>query len=66
MASDLKIIKCQNCNKVLLEANGEVKKICPKCKTTNHVIVNDFGIYYVGVDLSENPDKTARTKIKHK
>ena len=37
-------IRCQNCNKLLLEATGEVKKICPKCKTVNHVVVTSAGI----------------------
>ena len=56
--SELKIIKCQNCGKVLCEANGEVKKVCPKCKTMNHVIINESGMFYVGVDLASGPYKT--------
>jgi len=31
-------------NKVLCEANGEVKKICPKCKQTIHVVVTSVGV----------------------
>jgi phage FluMu protein Com len=29
---------------LLLEASGEVKKICPKCKTENHVVTTSQGI----------------------
>lgn len=30
-------LKCEKCNKVLMEAEGEayIKKKCPKCKTMN-------------------------------
>ncbi len=61
--SELKTIKCQNCGKVLLEASGELKKICPKCKTMNHVIINDLGMFYVGIDLASGSDKTVFHKI---
>ena len=39
-------IHCQNpkCNKLLLEATGEVKKRCPKCGTWTHVVVTTEGI----------------------
>lgn len=37
-------IKCPYCGKVLLEANGEVKKHCPKCKEWVHVVVTSKGI----------------------
>ena len=39
-------IRCQNptCNKLLLEATGEVKKRCPKCGTWTHVVVTSTGI----------------------
>lgn len=47
----MQIIKCLHCGKVLLEANGEVKKICPKCKETTHVVVTSKGI----IDLSNEP-----------
>lgn len=40
----LQAIRCSNCSKILLEATGEVKKICPKCKTENHVVVTSKGI----------------------
>jgi phage FluMu protein Com len=40
----MEIVKCTNCNKVLLEASGEVKKICPKCGQTTHVVVTSKGI----------------------
>lgn len=45
----LQVIKCQNCGKTLLEANGEVKKICPKCKSVTHVVVTSKGV----IDLSK-------------
>ena len=61
----LQTIKCQNCGKVLCEANGEVKKICPKCKATNHVIINSLGSFYVGADLSKGTDTTVFRKIQH-
>ena len=41
---ELQIIRCQKCGKVLCEAIGEVKKICPKCKETTHVVVTSKGI----------------------
>jgi phage FluMu protein Com len=37
-------IFCSNCNKKLLEATGEIKKICPKCKTITHVVVTSNGV----------------------
>jgi phage FluMu protein Com len=37
-------IRCKTCGKLLLEASGEVKKICPKCKTENHVVTTSQGI----------------------
>jgi phage FluMu protein Com len=40
----LEIIKCTTCGKTLCEAAGEVKKICPKCKNTTHVVVTSKGI----------------------
>ncbi len=52
-------VRCLQCNKLLLEANGEVKKICPKCKTEIHVVVTSTGIinlkphfygHYVGLN----------------
>lgn len=56
MSDGLHIIKCVSCGKVLCEANGEVKKICPKCKTVNHVVVTSMGLYYIGMDLSTRKD----------
>jgi len=44
----LQEIRCKNCGKLLLESTGEVKKICPKCKSVTHVIVTSKGI----IDLS--------------
>jgi phage FluMu protein Com len=41
---ELKPIKCTHCKKMLLEANGEVKKICPSCKKITHVVVTSVGI----------------------
>lgn len=40
----METVKCLTCGKVLLEAYGEVRKICPKCKTENHVVVTSKGI----------------------
>jgi len=37
-------IRCLTCGKLLLEASGEVKKICPKCKTVVHVVATTSGI----------------------
>lgn len=48
----LKTIKCHNCGKTLLEAAGEGKKICPKCKTLNHFVVTEFGIIYIDKELA--------------
>jgi len=39
-------IRCE-CGKLLLEANGEVKKICPKCKKEIHVVVTSKGIFNI-------------------
>jgi phage FluMu protein Com len=44
MDDNLQVIKCTNCGKVLLEASGEVKKICPKCKEINHVVTTSKGV----------------------
>lgn len=41
----MEIIKCTSCGKVLCEASGEVKKICPKCKNVTHVLVTSLGIF---------------------
>lgn len=41
----LQTIKCTSCGKVLLEATGEVRKICPKCKTMVHVVTTSIGIF---------------------
>jgi len=46
LMSELHIIKCQNCGKVLLEAEGEGKKICPKCKETTHYVATTKGVFY--------------------
>lgn len=40
----MKEVHCTNCGKVLLEANGEVRKKCPKCKEWTHVVVTSKGI----------------------
>ena len=42
----MRLIKCHNCGKTLLEAAGEGKKICPKCKTLNHYSVTGLGVFY--------------------
>lgn len=44
MSNNLQVIKCLACGKVLCEANGEVKKICPKCKAVTHVVVTSKGV----------------------
>jgi len=41
---ELQKVKCVSCGKLLLEAIGEVKKICPKCKAVTHVVVTSKGI----------------------
>lgn len=41
---NLQVVRCTNCGKVLCEANGEVKKICPKCKTVIHCITTPYGV----------------------
>jgi hypothetical protein len=43
---ELQKIRCQKCNKLLLEAIGEGKKICPKCGTENYYISGNFGVMY--------------------
>jgi phage FluMu protein Com len=45
-------IYCE-CGKLLLEASGEVKKICPKCRKVIHVVVTSKGI----INLSTPNDK---------
>ena len=40
----MELVKCTTCGKTLLESSGEVKKICPKCKETTHVVVTSKGI----------------------
>ena len=47
-------IRCPYCGKVLLEANGEVKKRCPKCKEWVHVVVTSKGI----ISLAEKIEDT--------
>lgn len=37
-------VRCVHCNKLLLEAFGEVKKICPNCKKITHIVVTTCGI----------------------
>jgi len=37
-------IRCLNCGKVLCEAAGEVRKICPRCKEVTHVVVTSTGV----------------------
>lgn len=44
----LQTIKCTSCGKTLLEAAGEVKKKCPKCGQTTHVVVTSKGIINLG------------------
>lgn len=39
-------IRCQKCNKKLLEAEGEGKKICPKCKELTHYVATTEGVFY--------------------
>jgi phage FluMu protein Com len=41
---ELQTVKCVHCGKTLLEASGEVKKICPKCGQVTHVVVTSKGI----------------------
>lgn len=41
---ELQKIRCTTCGKLLLEAMGEVKKICPKCGQCIHVVVTSVGI----------------------
>jgi len=53
----LQVIKCTNpaCDgKILLEAQGEVKKKCPKCKEYTHVVTTSKGI----IDLSASSKPT--------
>jgi len=44
MSIEVMPVKCVKCGKLLLEALGEVKKICPKCGATTHVVVTSKGI----------------------
>jgi len=37
-------VKCTTCGKLLCEAMGEVKKICPRCKNVTHVVVTSKGV----------------------
>jgi phage FluMu protein Com len=37
-------VRCVKCGKLLCEATGEVKKICPKCKETTHIVVTSQGV----------------------
>lgn len=39
-------IRCQNCNKMLLEAEGEGKKKCPRCKEMTHYVATTEGVFY--------------------
>ncbi len=39
-------IRCQNCNKKLLEAEGEGKKICPRCKEMTHYVSTTEGVFH--------------------
>jgi len=48
-------IRCSNCGKLLLEATGEVKKICPKCRTVNHVVVTTKGIINLSASSKPTP-----------
>lgn len=38
----MQTLRCKNCNKVLLEAEGQahIVKDCPKCKTRNEFYIN--------------------------
>lgn len=45
---ELQTIRCTSCGKKLLEAIGEVRKICPKCGFVVHVIITSKGV----IDLS--------------
>jgi len=63
----MQTLRCKNCGKVLLEAEGQahISKICPKCKTRNEFYINKdekfqdkiikkWGIlmnYYIGTKL---------------
>jgi phage FluMu protein Com len=53
MSMELQKIHCPKCNKLLCEANGEVKKICPRCKTVAHVVTTSKGV----VDLNHDKIK---------
>jgi phage FluMu protein Com len=37
-------VRCPKCNKLLIEASGEVRKICPRCKTIIHIVTTSKGI----------------------
>lgn len=60
----MEIVKCTSCGKVLCEASGEVKKICPKCKAVTHVVVTSIGIFNIGIDLGTGKEKTSFTKVQ--
>jgi phage FluMu protein Com len=47
-------VNCTTCGKLLCEAVGEVKKICPRCKNVTHVVVTSKGI----IDLNHAKIKT--------
>jgi NADH pyrophosphatase NudC (nudix superfamily) len=57
MPDNLQVIKCSNCGKVLLEANGEVRKICPKCKTVMHCMTTPFGIVVIDENMPKDKFK---------
>lgn len=51
-------IKCTKCGKLLCEANGEVRKICPRCKEVVHVVVTNKGIINLNTTkLNEHNNK---------
>jgi phage FluMu protein Com len=41
---ELQKINCPSCKKLLCEANGEIKKVCPRCKTVVHVVTTSKGV----------------------
>jgi len=47
---ELQKIKCVSCGKTLCEAIGEVKKICPKCGATTHLVITSMGT----IDLNKH------------
>ena len=50
----MKEIRCTKCSKVLLEAYGEIKKICPKCKTIVHVVVTENRIINLAFQANQS------------